>query len=143
MGRLGKHPELRAMQNGENVANLTIATSERWKDKNGQPQEKTEWHRVVIFGKTADAASQYLDTGARVYIEGKLQTRKWTDNQGIDKYTTEIIVSGYGGKMVIIDWPGNSKTGQANDYQANNAVDSYNSAGADNSANAFDDEIPF
>ncbi|KKO47663.1 single-stranded DNA-binding protein [Arsukibacterium sp. MJ3] len=93
LGNLGQDPEVRTMQSGKAMATLTIATSERWQDKNsGEPQERTEWHKVVLFGKTAEIAQEYLKKGQQVYIEGKLQTRKWQDQQGIDRYTTEIVV---------------------------------------------------
>ncbi|KZN62614.1 single-stranded DNA-binding protein [Pseudoalteromonas luteoviolacea CPMOR-1] len=93
VGNLGQDPEVRYMPNGNAVAILSIATSESWKDKNsGQQQERTEWHRVVIFGKLAEVAGEYLRKGSQVYIEGKLQTRKWTDQSGQDKYTTEVVV---------------------------------------------------
>jgi len=92
IGNLGKDPEMRYMPNGEAVATLTLATSESWKDKTtGAAQEKTEWHRVVLFRRLAEIAGEYLKKGAKVYIEGRLQTRKWQDKQGIDRYTTEIV----------------------------------------------------
>ena len=94
LGRLGQDPEIRYMQNGNAVANISIATSEKWKDKNtGQMQEKTEWHRVSMFGKLAELAQQYLFKGSEVFIEGKLQTDKYTDKQGVEKYTTQIIAN--------------------------------------------------
>lgn len=90
VGRLGRDPEIRFSTNGDPVANLALATSENWKDKNGEKQERTEWHRVVAFGKLADIIGKYLAKGAQIYVEGKIRTRKWTDNQGVEKYTTEI-----------------------------------------------------
>lgn len=94
VGNLGKDPEVRYMPSGGAVANLTIATSETWKDKqSGQNQEKTEWHRVVMFNRLGEIAGEYLKKGSQVYIEGKLQTRKWQDQQGQDKYTTEIVAN--------------------------------------------------
>lgn len=93
VGYLGQDPEVRRMQNGNPVTNMTIATSESWRDKQtGEQKEKTEWHRVVLFGKLAEIAAEYLRKGAQVYIEGALQTRKWTDQNGQDRYTTEVIV---------------------------------------------------
>ena len=93
VGNLGKDPEIRYTADGRAIANITVATSETWKDKNsGQQQEKTEWHRVVIFGKLAEIAGEYLRKGSQVYFEGKLQTRKWQDQSGQDKYTTEVVV---------------------------------------------------
>ena len=92
IGRLGNDPEMRYMPNGEPVANLSIATSETWNDKNtGEKREKTEWHRVVAYRRTAEIIGQYTRKGSKLYVEGKLQTRKWTDNNGVDRYTTEII----------------------------------------------------
>ncbi|MXW92846.1 MAG: single-stranded DNA-binding protein, partial [Rhodospirillaceae bacterium] len=94
IGNLGRDPEVRTMQSGDKVANFSVATSERWKDRNsGEMQERTEWHRVVIFGRTAEIAEQYLRKGSKVYIEGQLQTRKWEDNQtGQERYTTEVVI---------------------------------------------------
>ncbi|WP_330926645.1 single-stranded DNA-binding protein [Candidatus Sororendozoicomonas aggregata] len=104
IGNLGNDPDVRFTPNGSAVANLSVATGESWKDRNtGQLQEKTEWHRVVIFGKLAEIAQQYLRKGAKVYLEGKLQTRKWQDQQGQDRYTTEIVVDGFGGQLVMLD----------------------------------------
>ena len=92
LGNLGNDPEMRYMPNGEPVANISIATSETWNDKNtGEKREKTEWHRVVAYRKTAEIIGQYTRKGSKLYVEGKLQTRKWTDNNGVDRYTTEII----------------------------------------------------
>ncbi len=104
VGNLGNDPEVRYTPNGSGVANLSIATGESWIDKNtNQKQERTEWHRVVLFGKLADIAGQYLKKGSKVYIEGKLQTRKWQDQQGQDRYTTEIVVDGFDGVMQMLD----------------------------------------
>ena len=92
LGNLGNDPEVRYMPNGEPVANISIATSETWNDKNtGEKREKTEWHRVVAYRRTAEIIGQYTRKGSKLYVEGKLQTRKWTDNNGVDRYTTEII----------------------------------------------------
>jgi len=102
IGNLGADPEMRNTQSGDPIAHLRLATSEKWKDKQGQKQEKTEWHRVVIFGKVAEIAEKYLRKGSKVYIEGKIQTRKWTDKAGADKYTTEVVLSGFDGKMVML-----------------------------------------
>ena len=90
IGNLGRDPEVRYMPSGDAVANISIATTETWKDKNGEKQEQTEWHRVALFGKTAEIAGEYLKKGSQVYIEGRLQTRKWTDKEGQERYTTEI-----------------------------------------------------
>ena len=91
LGNLGRDPETRYTTGGDAVTNLRIATTETWKDKNGDKQEKTEWHRVAFFGKLAEIAGEYLKKGSQVYVEGRLQTRKWQDKDGADKYTTEIV----------------------------------------------------
>lgn len=93
IGRLGKDVELKYIPNGNAVANFTVATNENWKDKNGQKQEKTEWHRIVVWGKSAENCNNYIAKGSQVFIEGKLQTRTWEDKQGKKNYTTEIIAS--------------------------------------------------
>jgi single-strand DNA-binding protein len=112
VGNLGQDPEVRYMPNGNAVANISIATSESWKDKNtGQMNEKTEWHRVVMFGKLAEIAGEYLRKGSQVYIEGKLQTRKWQDQSGQDRYSTEIVVD-IGGVMQMLGGRNESSGGQ-------------------------------
>jgi single-strand DNA-binding protein len=135
VGNLGKDPEIRYMPNGNAVANLTLATTESWKDKQtGDQQEKTEWHRVVMFRRLAEIAGEYLKKGSQIYIEGKLQTRKWQDNSGNDRYTTEIVASemqmlggrGGGGSA---GFPADSAPAQAAPATAGNDV--------------FDDDIPF
>lgn len=93
VGRLGKDPEVRIMTNGESVANVTLATTESWKDKGGIKQEKTEWHNLVFYRRTAEVVGEYLKKGSQIYIEGKLQTRKWQSKEGQDRFTTEIIVN--------------------------------------------------
>ena len=104
LGNLGKDPEVKFMPNGGAVANMTIATSESWKDKQtGEAKEKTEWHRVVMFGKLAEIAGEYLKKGSKVYIEGALQTRKWQNQQGQDQYSTEVVVQGFNGVMQMLD----------------------------------------
>ena len=103
LGNLGQDPEMRAFPNGGSVANLTIATSESWRDKQtGQQREKTEWHRVAVFGKLAEIAGQHLKKGAQLYIEGALQTRKWQDQNGQDRFTTEVVVQGFNGVMQML-----------------------------------------
>lgn len=103
VGHLGNDPEVRYMPSGGAVANLTLATSETWRDKNTNEQrEKTEWHRVVLFGKLAEVAGEYLKKGSQVYIEGQLQTRKWQDQSGQDRYTTEVVVQPYSGVMQML-----------------------------------------
>lgn len=104
VGNVGQDPEVRYLPNGGAVANVSIATSESWMDKNsGQRQDRTEWHRVVFFGKLADVVSQYVKKGSKLYVEGKLQTRKWQDQSGQDRYTTEIVVDGFNGVMQMLD----------------------------------------
>ncbi|MFA0085092.1 single-stranded DNA-binding protein [Vibrio sp. E150_011] len=103
VGNLGNDPEIRYMPNGGAVANITIATSESWRDKaTGEQREKTEWHRVALFGKLAEVAGEYLRKGSQVYIEGQLQTRKWQDQSGQDRYTTEVVVQGFNGVMQML-----------------------------------------
>jgi single-strand DNA-binding protein len=104
LGNLGQDPEVKFMPSGSAVANITVATSESWKDKQtGEPKEKTEWHRVAIFGKLAEIAGEYLKKGSKVYLEGQLQTRKWQNQQGQDQYTTEVVVQGFNGTMQMLD----------------------------------------
>lgn len=112
IGNLGQDPEIRYMQNGNTVTNLNIATSESWKDKQtGENRERTEWHRVVVFGKLAEIANEYCKKGTQVYVEGQLQTRKWQDESGQDRYTTEVIVSSTGGTVQVLG-SGIPKNGQ-------------------------------
>ena len=104
VGNLGAKPELKYAASGNAIANLSVATSESWTDKNtGQKQERTEWHRVSMFGKLAEVAAQYTDKGSKVYVEGKLETRKYTDNAGIEKYSTSIVVGGFNGVFQMLD----------------------------------------
>ncbi|NOU53048.1 single-stranded DNA-binding protein [Pseudoalteromonas sp. JBTF-M23] len=131
VGNLGQDPEVRYMPNGNGVANISIATTDSWKDKNtGQLQERTEWHRVVLFGKLAEVAGEYLRKGSQVYIEGRLQTRKWTDQSGQEKYTTEIVVD-MGGQMQMLggrnEQQGNAPY-QGGQQQNNHAQQQYNQA---------------
>jgi single-strand DNA-binding protein len=125
IGRLGADPEVRFLQDGRPVANIRIATDMRWKDKNGETQKKTEWHRVVFYGSLAETASDYLKTGRLIYVEGPLSTRKWTDKEGIDRYTTEII----GRRMEFLD---NSTKANAASKEA-----------ASVETPPIDDEVPF
>jgi single-strand DNA-binding protein len=108
VGNLGKDPEIRNTQNGKSIASLTLATSESWRDKaTGEKKEKTEWHRVVIFSEgLCKVAESYLRKGSKIYIEGALQTRKWQDQQGQDKYSTEVVLQGFDAKLVMLDGPG-------------------------------------
>jgi single-strand DNA-binding protein len=106
IGNVGREPEIRYTNDGKPIANLTVATSEKWKDKDGNQQESTEWHRVVLFGSIAQIVEKYVSKGSKLYLEGKLQTRKWTDNAGVDKYTTEVVVDGFKGAMRLLDGKG-------------------------------------
>jgi len=107
LGNLGQDPETRYMPNGNAVTNITVATSMAWKDQSGQPQEKTEWHRITFFGKLAEIASQYLKKGSKVYIEGRIETKKYQDQAGVDKYTTSIIAN----EMQMLDSKGDDQQG--------------------------------
>jgi single-strand DNA-binding protein len=108
VGNLGKDPEIRRTQDGRPIANLSVATSETWRDKaTGERKEKTEWHRVVIFNEgLAKVAEQYLKKGAKVYVEGALQTRKWTDQSGVEKYSTEVVLQGFNSTLTMLDGRG-------------------------------------
>ena len=151
VGNLGRDPEVRTMQDGNKVVNLSLATSERWKDRNsGEQRERTEWHRVVIFNENlARIAEQYLRKGSTCYIEGQLQTRKWTDQQGAEKYTTEVVLQRYRGELTLLGGRGDSGPagGQFGD-DAGTADQSYGSTGTGSpppmrSTNEMDDDIPF
>ncbi|MFT4939360.1 MAG: single-strand DNA-binding protein [Paraglaciecola sp.] len=117
VGNLGQDPEVRYTPNGKAVANITLATSESWKDQSGQIQEKTEWHKVSMFGKLAEIAGEYLKKGSQVYIEGKLQTRKWQDQQGQDRYTTEIVLDPFNGVMQMLGGKGGQSNQSDGGYQ--------------------------
>ena len=145
VGRLGKDPETRYMTNGEAVTNVTLATSENWKDKSGEKQEKTEWHNLVFYRRLAEVAGEYLKKGSQIYVEGKIQTRKWQDKEGKDRYTTEIIVnemqmlggkSTGGGSFEVVDRPAASAPSGAPDASKPAPA---KGGGFDN----FDDDIPF
>ncbi|WP_112322647.1 single-stranded DNA-binding protein [Oceanibium sediminis] len=114
IGNLGADPEVRTFQNGGKVCNLRVATSERWRDRNtGENRERTEWHTVAIFNeKLADLAQQYLRKGSKVYLEGKLETRKWQDQSGQDRYSTEVVLRPFAGEMTFLDSPGGQGGGQ-------------------------------
>jgi single-strand DNA-binding protein len=118
VGNLGKDPEVRYTPDGKAVASLTLATSESWKDQQGQAQEKTEWHRVSIFGKLAEIAGKYLRKGSQIYIEGKLQTRKWTNKEGQDQYTTEIVLDPFNGVMQMLGGKSENSGQQSQQKQA-------------------------
>lgn len=152
VGNLGKDPEVRRLNSGEPVVSLRIATSENWKDKStGERKEKTEWHSVVIFNEQlARVAEQYLRKGAKVYIEGQLQTRKWTDQNGQDKYTTEIVLQRYRGELTMLDGRngGSSEGADDNDgYQRSSGGGGMPRqsapAGGGRMAEMADDDIPF
>ncbi|HLP99164.1 MAG TPA: single-stranded DNA-binding protein [Sideroxyarcus sp.] len=138
VGRLGKDPEVRYMTNGEAVANVSLATSETWKDKAGEQQEKTEWHNCVAYRRLAEVIGEYVKKGAQLYIEGKLQTRKWQDKDGKDRYTTEIIVS----EMKML---GGKPTGEQQESSEPRPAPSAKPAApaAKGSFDNFDDDIPF
>ena len=139
IGNLGQDPEVRYMPNGGAVTNITVATSETWKDKNtGEPQEKTEWHRVVMFRRLAEIAGEYLKKGSKVYIEGRLQTRKWQDQQGNDRYTTEIVAD----NMQMLDSRGGGSADFAPRQQGAPAAQPAQPAPAPVD-NSYDDDIPF
>lgn len=155
VGNLGKDPEIRRTQDGRPIANLSIATSETWRDKNsGERKEKTEWHRVVIFNEgLCKVAEQYLKKGAKVYIEGALQTRKWTDQSGVEKYSTEVVLQGFNSTLTMLDGRGGGAGGSFGDEPGGD----FGSSGPVSSAprravaagtgggrsNDMDDDIPF
>lgn len=142
IGHLGADPEVRRTQDGRPIANLRVATSESWKDKQtGEKREKTEWHRVVIFSEgLAKIAEQYLKKGSKVYLEGAIQTRKWQDQSGQDRYSTEVVLQGYRAQLVLLDGNknGNGGSSTAGSGPANTQVPGSASRPSD-----MDDEIPF
>ena len=139
VGNLGKDPEVRRMTSGEPVVNLSLATSESWRDKaSGERKEKTEWHRVVIFNKNlADVAEKYLRKGAKVYVEGQLQTRKWTDKDGQEKYSTEVVLQNFRGELTMLDGRGGEGGGGGGGGRG------ASEAPASFQRDEMDDEIPF
>ena len=139
IGNLGADPEVRSFQNGGRIANLRIATTEQWKDKNtGEKKERTEWHSVVLSSEgLAGVAERYLRKGSKVYIEGQLRTRKWQDQSGQDRYSTEIVVGGHNGVLTMLDGP----QGGGNDRAANS--DNRRSAPPPTDTDNLDDDIPF
>ena len=153
VGNLGKDPEIRRTQDGRPIANLSIATSETWRDKGtGERKEKTEWHRVVIFSEPlCKIVEQYLKKGAKVYIEGALQTRKWTDQSGVEKYSTEVVLQGFNSTLTMLD--GRSGGGGGGSFGSDDSGD-FGSSGPASSAprrpvaagsrnSDMDDDIPF
>ncbi|MBT0956962.1 single-stranded DNA-binding protein [Alphaproteobacteria bacterium KMM 3653] len=159
IGNLGRDPEVRSFQNGGKVCNLRIATSETWKDRNtGERREKTEWHSVAIFQEgLVRVAEQFLRKGSKVYIEGQLQTRKWQDQNGQDRYSTEVVLQGYGGTLTMLDGRGEGgggggggggyNQGGGGGYDQGGGYDDRSSGGGGGSpapaAPDMDDEIPF
>ncbi len=148
IGNLGRDPEIRSMQNGGRVANLSLATSENWKDKNtGERREKTEWHRVVIFDdRLIDVVEKYVTKGSKLYIEGQLQTRKWTDKDGQDKYSTEVVLQRFRGELTMLDSKGSSGGGDfggggGGDYGGGDGGGA--GGGSQPPPADFDDDIPF
>ena len=147
VGNLGNDPEVRYSQAGAAITNISLATSESWKDKQtGQPQERTEWHRVVFFNRLAEIAGEYLRKGSKVYLEGSLRTRKWQDKEGQDRYTTEIVA----GEMQMLDSRGDSNMGsggynqeQRQPAQAPAAPAAVPPAAPAGNVDNFDDDIPF
>ncbi|MBI3514511.1 MAG: single-stranded DNA-binding protein [Proteobacteria bacterium] len=150
VGNLGRDPEVRSTQDGRKIVNLSVATSENWKDKtSGERREKTEWHRVVIFNENlARVAEQYLKKGSKVYLEGQLQTRKYTDQAGVEKYSTEVVLQNYRGDLTLLDSRGAGAGGGGGDDYAAEPVAA--GAGGGRAGGGFprgggnlDDEIPF
>jgi len=153
VGNLGRDPEVRTMQDGNPVVNLSLATSEQWRDRNtGERREKTEWHRVVIFNeRLAEVAQKYLRKGSKIYIEGQLQTRKWTDQSGQEKYTTEVVLQRFRGELTMLDTRGEGGggfVGGSSDYgggdQGGGGFGGDSGGGAPPAGGGdLDDEIPF
>lgn len=151
IGNLGADPEVRTFQNGGKVCNLRVATSERWKDREtGEPQERTEWHTVAIFNEgLVRVAEQYLRKGSKVYIEGQLQTRKWQDQEGNDRYSTEVVLRGWGGTLHMLDRREGGGSYDSGAPGSSGAGGSFGGGGGSYSSpsaggiNEFDDEIPF
>ena len=145
IGNLGKDPEIRSFQNGDRVASFSVATSERWKDKSsGEQKEKTEWHRVSVLNQNlVNVVEKYVKKGTKLYLEGQLETRKWTDKDGQEKYSTEVVLRPYRGELLLLDRSG-SGVGQGNDNYSQDI--SYQATGTGGSSAIpadFDDEIPF
>ena len=146
VGNLGAKPEIKYASNGNAISNLSVATSESWTDKStGQKQERTEWHRVSLFGKVAEIAGQYLDKGSKVYVEGKLQTRKWQDQNGQDRYTTEVVISGYSGTLQMLDRRDDMNSNTVSQQSQPKAQNSTQPAPAITpvASDEFEDDIPF
>jgi len=152
VGNLGRDPEIRSTQDGTRVANLSLATSESWRDKNsGERRERTEWHRVVVFNdRLVDVCERFLKKGSKIYIEGALQTRKWTDQSGQEKYTTEVVLQKFRGELTMLDGRGGGGAGESDDA-GGGFSDSGSSSGPGRMGRApagagggdLDDDIPF
>ena len=147
IGNLGKDPEVKYMPSGDAIANITLATSDTWNDKSsGEKKEKTEWHRVVFFGKLAEIVGQYLKKGSKVYVEGQLQTRKWQGQDGQDRYTTEVVVRGFNGTMQMLDGRGGGEGSFAPAQAAHQSAPAQPASAQPAPAmvdDGFDDDIPF
>ncbi len=147
VGNLGKDPEIRRTQDGRPIANLSVATSESWRDKaTGERKEKTEWHRVVIFSEgLCKIAEQYLKKGSKVYLEGQLQTRKWQDKDGNDKYSTEVVLQNFNSTLTMLDTRGSGSPAEASDdsFGSQSAAPARKPAMAGAKRGDMDDEIPF
>lgn len=139
VGNVGKDPEVRSTQDGREIASFTLATSETWKDKiTGEKKDKTEWHRISVFSEgLVKVVKNYIKKGSKLYIEGSLQTRKWIDNAGIEKYSTDIVLQGFNGTITMLD----SKSGNSESFSKDNSNSAPNQD--DNFASGIDDEIPF
>jgi single-strand DNA-binding protein len=150
VGNLGRDPEIRSTQDGVRIANLSLATSENWRDKNtGERRERTEWHRVVIFNeRLVEVAEKYLRKGSKIYIEGQLQTRKWQDQSGQDKYSTEVVLNRFRGELTMLDSRRDAEAQGAGDYGGGDAPSGGSGSGggggpAPSGGGDLDDEIPF
>ncbi|HLX15970.1 MAG TPA: single-stranded DNA-binding protein [Bradyrhizobium sp.] len=149
VGNLGKDPEIRRTQDGRPIANLSVATSDSWRDKaTGERKEKTEWHRVVIFNEgLCKVAEQYLKKGAKVYIEGQLQTRKWTDQSGVEKYSTEVVLQGFNSNLTMLDGRGGGGSSVGSDDQGGGEFGASSAprraVAAGTRSSDMDDDIPF
>ena len=150
IGNIGRDPEVRSFQNGSKVCNLSLATSERWKDKEtNEPKEKTEWHRIVVFNdKLVEIIEKYVHKGSKVYIEGQLETRKWTDASGTEKYSTEVVLRPYRGEIIFLDSKSEVDNSSSNVIEDDNVSSSkIENESSNNSveelASDLDDDIPF
>ena len=153
VGNLGQDPEVKYMPSGDAIANISVATTDKWKDKNGEKQEKTEWHRVSFFGKLAEIVGEYLKKGSSIYLEGRLQTRKWQDKDGNDRYTTEIVAD----KMQMLGGGGGNASGNGNRRESSESGGGYRESSGRSSSSGggggnahrssppddFEDDIPF